>query len=167
LLLSARLARETALALVRLLTAAACGQVRSVLQQSSRTRSEAAPRRGRPGSNTDLKDRLLDGGEINDEEEYEKVPALVKLANQQHMRLVKAGKFDDAQAAFQETQKLFEAADRWADANGTARLRRVEQKHRQHDVLFRTGVQMITAAHRGDSELLQNELRRNRRAEEM
>lgn len=132
-----------------------------------KAKAEAEPRRGRPGSNTDLKDRLLDGGEINDGEEYERVPALVKLANQQHMRLVKAGKFDDAQAAFQETQKLFEAADRWADANGTARLRRVEQKHRQHDVLFRTGLQMITAAHRGDSELLANELRRNRRAEEI
>ena len=64
------------------------------------------------------------------------------------------------------TQKLFEASDRWADANRVTRIRRVEQKHRQNGALFDIGVQMIKAAYRGEGELLEAELRLNGRSEE-
>ena len=126
-------------------------------------KAQAAPRRGRPGSNTDLKDRLLDGGEIETQDEYEKIPAIIRLTNLLHSRMVKAGRLVEADDALKATQKLFEASDRWADANHVSRIRRVDQKHRQNGVLFNTGMQMIKAAYHSEGELLETELRLNHR----
>jgi hypothetical protein len=126
-------------------------------------KAQAAPRRGR---NANLKDRILEGGEIDTQEEYEKIPDLIKLANRQHSRMVQSGKVREAEEAGEEIRKLFEASDRWANANHVPRIRRVEQKHRQNDVLFRTGMQMIQAAHRQDGQLLEAELRLNRLSEQ-
>ncbi len=125
--------------------------------------AEPAPKRGRPGTNADLKDRLLAGGELESLEEYERVPALIKLAGQQRTRLLKAGNTREAEHVQQTTVTLFQAADRWADANEQPRIRRVQQLQRNNDALFRTGMEMITAAHRLDNHLLTEELRRQER----
>jgi hypothetical protein len=125
--------------------------------------AEPAPKRGRPGSNTDLKDRLLAGGELESLEEYERVPALIKLAGQQRCRLLKAGNTREAEHVLQTTVTLLNAADRWADANDQPRLRRVQQLQRNNDALFRTGMDMIAAAHRQDNAMLTEELRRQER----
>ena len=78
---------------------------------------------------------------------------------------MQAGKLREAEDATAEINRLYEESDRWADANHTSRVRRVEQQHLQIDVLFRTGVQMIQKAHRQDGQLLDAELRLNRRSE--
>ena len=127
--------------------------------------SPGPPKRGRPGSMADLKDRILEGGEIQSIEEYEKIPDLLKLTGRQHKRMVESGKVRYALDALKETQKLLAEADRWADVNGVTRVRRVEEKRLQNDATFLTGVQMIQAAHRCSGEMLMEELRLNRRSE--
>jgi hypothetical protein len=120
-------------------------------------------RRGRPGSNSDLKDRLVNGGGIQDMEEYEKAQGLIRNEMKQQVRMLKAGKSNEATAVGEILKALTSAADCWADANGLERTRRVEEQQRNNDLQIRAGLQMISDGSRKNGELLTHEIRASRR----
>ena len=78
--------------------------------------------------------------------------------------MLKAGKVDEANACGEVLRTLQAAKDRYADANGLERVRRVQEQQRNNDLQVRLGVQLITSGSRGNSELLTQELRQTQRA---
>lgn len=122
-----------------------------------------AQKRGRPGYNSDLKDRLVNGVGIRDMEEYEKAQVLIRNEMKQQVRMLKAGKSDEASAAGETLKALTTAADCWADANGLERTRRVEEQQRNNDLQIRAGLRMISDGSRKNGELLTHEISASRR----
>jgi hypothetical protein len=94
------------------------------------------------------------------------VQVLIKNEMKQQLRMLKALKADEAQAANDAQLALRAAADRWADDNGMERLRRVESQQQNNDMQIRVGLQMISDGSRKNSELLTREVHLSRRAQE-
>ena len=137
---------------------------RSRAKAAPATTEEPPPKRGKPSSNADLRVRLLEGGGLRDMEEYEKAMVLIGNEMRQQVRMLKAGKVDEANACGEVLRTLQAAKDRYADANGLERVRRVQEQQRNNDLQVRLGVQLITSGSRGNSELLTQELRETQRA---
>jgi hypothetical protein len=147
-------------------------EAKTKAEPRARAKPKAAPKateepprkRGKPGSNVDLRARLLQGGEIQDMDEFERATVLVGNEMRQQVRMLKAGKVNKASACNEALQKLQAAKDRYSDANSLERTTRVEQQQRTNDLQVRFGVQLINSGSRGNSELLTPELRETQRA---
>jgi hypothetical protein len=137
------------------------GKAKAKPQPKPKAEPKAEPKRGRPSSNKDLKARLLDGGDIEDEAEYDRAKELVHSTGRQAARKFKQLKNDEA-IETTEHKELFQAAvDRWEEANALKRVKRVQLKQTRNDLMVKEGLKMVQLGSRGNSELLTEEIQQN------
>jgi translation initiation factor IF-1 len=83
-------------------------------------------------------------------EEYEKAHRVIESDLQQQRRLLRAGKEEEAAALSGTIEAMHQARDRWADANGVERKRRVEERQRLNNMKIKAGVQLISEGSRSE-----------------
>jgi hypothetical protein len=124
--------------------AKAKGKAKAKAEPKAEPKAAPAPaekKRGRPNGNAELKERILGGGEVETLEEYDKAHRVIESDLQQQRRLLRAGKEEEAAALSGTIEAMHQARDRWADANGVERKRRVEERQRLNNMKIKAGVQ--------------------------